>query len=611
MCGISGFVQIGNGEFTRKILMEMNRSLRHRGPDDTGIVYLEKEHRTVGLAHRRLAIIDLSAAARQPMPNEDSFVYITYNGEIYNYKALAENLKNRGYRFRSNSDTEVILHAYEEWDVECLEKLNGMFAFAIWDDKKKQLFLARDRLGIKPLYYYWDGKLFAFASEIQAVTMLKEDRLSIDPTALAFYSSLGYIPAPYTVYKEIRKLEPGHFLHLKEGKLVNQRYWKVDFSHKERRPFKKLLQEIPERLERAVTRQMVSDVPLGAFLSGGIDSSALVAIMCQTASERVKTFSIGFPEKAFDESPFARMVAERYRTEHYEFEVTPDAMEVLPALVKHFGEPFADSSALPTWYLSKMTRQYVTVALSGDGGDELFCGYTVYLGHQLSQLYRLLPKILRHLILKSVKKIRFSGHDETNRILSVVQKRLEDAELNQVKRVYSKNCMFNDQFAKDILEEMDKGPVEALFEHLLKSANAESFLDAIAYLQLNLSLPDDMLTKVDRMSMAHSLEVRVPFLDHEFVEYVATIPASMRFRFWKTKWLLRKAMEPYLPHSILWRKKQGFSVPLYYWFRSDNDGVHFQAGKSDHRDGNAVWGKMIFEEWKEQTGNQKKMDFLT
>lgn len=603
MCGIAGYYhKNGNFSFTKDVIRSTASCLIHRGPDGEGAFI----NNNVAFVHRRLSIIDLETG-QQPMKNQDGSVVITYNGEIYNYIELREILRSKGYSFISKSDTEVILQAYSEWGLSCLDQLNGMFAFAIWDDRKKQLFLARDRLGIKPLYYYWDGKLFAFASEIQAVAMLIKSRLSIDPTALAFYSTLGYIPAPYTIYKEIRKLEPAHYILLKEGRLSKKRYWNVDFSHKERRPLNTLLQEIPEKLEKAVTSQMVSDVPLGAFLSGGIDSSAVVAMMCQTVPERVNTFSIGFPEKAFDESPFARIVAERYGTEHREFQVTLDAMDVLPALVKHFGEPFADSSALPTWYLSKMTRQHVTVALSGDGGDELFCGYTVYLGHQLSQLYRLLPKTLRHLILKTVRKIRFSEHDETNRILSVVQKRLEDAELDQVKRVYSKNCMFNEEFAKDISEEMDKGAVEALFAHLLKSANAESFLDAIAYLQLNLSLPDDMLTKVDRMSMAHSLEVRVPFLDHEFVEYVATIPASMRFRFWKTKWLLRKAMEPYLPHSILWRKKQGFSVPLYYWFRSNNNGASFRSHKSDQRDSSAVWGKMILKEWKDQTGNQKKM----
>ena len=606
MCGIIGCYRENRSFDDSKDGIEcMANLLIHRGPDGEGAFI----NNNVAFAHRRLSIIDLETG-QQPMKNQNGSLIITYNGEIYNYVELREILRSKGYSFISKSDTEVILQAYSEWDLSCLDQLNGMFAFAIWDDKKKQLFLARDRLGIKPLYYYWDGKLFIFASEIQAVAMLMKNRLSVDPTAMAFYSTLGYISAPYTIYKEIRKLEPAHYILLKEGRLSKKRYWDVDFSHKERRPLKTLLQEIPEKFKKAVTGQMVSDVPLGAFLSGGIDSSAVVAMMCQTAPERVKTFSIGFPEKAFDESPFARIVAERYGTEHLEFQVTPDAMDVLPALVKYFGEPFADSSALPTWYLSKMTRQHVTVALSGDGGDELFCGYTIYLGHQLSQLYRYLPKTLRHLILKSVKKIRFSGHDETNRILSIVQKRLEDAELDQVERVYSKNCMFNNQFAKDISKEMDKGPVEALFAHLLKSANADSFLDAIAYLQLNLSLPDDMLTKVDRMSMAHSLEVRVPFLDHEFVEYVATIPASMRFRFWKTKWLLRKAMEPYLPHSILWRKKQGFSVPLYYWFRSDNNDLLFQSGKSDPLYGSAVWGRLVFEEWQKQSGNQKRIGAL-
>jgi asparagine synthase (glutamine-hydrolysing) len=603
MCGICGIINIDGTTVQPETLAEINNTVVHRGPDDDGIVLFDNQRELVGLAHRRLAIIDPSNAAHQPMGNEEGSIWITYNGEIYNYVSIAERLKAKGYRFRSNSDTEVILYAYEEWGIECLNQLNGMFAFGIWNGKQHELFLARDRLGIKPIHYFWDGKTFAFCSEIKGLANLLQSALRLNPLGLAFYSTLGYIPAPHTIYQEIRKLEPGHFIVLRNGGLIKKQYWDIDFSRKEHRSLKTLLQEIPQKLGEAVSSQLVSDVPLGAFLSGGIDSSAVVALMCQVAGERVKTFSIGFPEKDFDETPFACIVAERYKTDHYDFQVTPDAMSVFPRLVEHFGEPFADNSALPTYYLSAMTRNHVKVALSGDGGDELFCGYTVYLGHQISQLYRLLPRTLRKLILRCIKKLRWSDHYRTNQILSAMQKCLEDAELDPVKRVFSKSSTFPHQSLGLLGFNIDTSEVEKLFAQLLEGDDAGNFLDRISYLCIRLSLPDDILTKVDRMSMAHSLEVRVPFLDHGFVEYVATIPAEMRFRYWKTKWLLRKAMEPYLPQQILWRKKQGFTVPLSDWFRR-NKSSSCESGidVTDHRGGQMLWSQMIFTEWQKQSG---------
>jgi asparagine synthase (glutamine-hydrolysing) len=603
MCGICGIVDFNGQHVEFERLAVMRDTLLHRGPDDSGIVIFNDSRTSVGLAHRRLSIIDLSTAAHQPMANEDESVWLVYNGEVYNYAGLANRLKSLGHKFCSTSDTEVILHAYEEWGISFLEKLNGMFALAIWDAKQGHLFLARDRLGIKPLHYIWDGKLFAFCSEIAGLLPLVKSGIDINRSALAFYLTLGYTVAPHTIYSGVQRLEPGHYLLLKPGQLMNRKYWDVDLSLKQERPLAELINETATKFRESVISQLISDVPLGIFLSGGVDSSAVVAMASQSLEGQAKTFSIGFREKDFDETRYASIVARLYNTDHHTFQVEPDAVSVLPTIVRHFGEPFADSAALPTYYLSEMTRRHVKVALSGDGGDELFCGYTIYLGHKLSELYCLLPNSVRAPISHFLKRIRWSGNPWADRVLVILQKRLEDAEMSAVDRVFSKNCVFPEDLRRQLFPgfEVSAAPVIELFDQLLSSGNADSFLDRIAYLQLKLSLPDDMLTKVDRMSMAHSLEVRVPFLDHEFVEYVATVPAETRFRFWRTKWLLRKAMEPYLPKAIIWRGKHGFNVPLQYWFKKSSSYENITRGHPS--DGNTLWGELVLTEWRRQFNN--------
>ncbi|MEJ7810899.1 MAG: asparagine synthase (glutamine-hydrolyzing) [Gemmatimonadaceae bacterium] len=598
MCGIGGIVSTGGTAVSEGALDMLSAAVEHRGPDDSGVMIRQGERCSVGLVHRRLAILDPSAAAHQPIGSAERGVWLTYNGEIYNYRAVAAKLEAKGHHIHSTGDTEVLLHAYEEWGAECLAELNGMFAFAVWDERRQELFAARDRLGIKPLHYYWDGRVLAFSSELRGLAEMLRDRLTLDPTALTFYGTLGYIPAPYTAYCEIRKLEPGHWLRLRGSTLTTRQYWDVDFARKERRPIATLMREIPQRLGASVAAQMVSDVPLGAFLSGGIDSGAVVALMARASERPVNTFSIGFREREFDETPRAQLVARRYGTEHREFRPTARAVDIAPTLVRHFGEPFADSSAIPSYYLSEMTRQYVKVALSGDGGDELFCGYTINLGHQISEVYRLLPARVRRGIEAAVLRLRWSGGGRADRVVLAMGKRLRDASLPPAERVRSKNTTFPDSFRAALADagtSADLAPVEALFDSLLRKGDARSFLDRIAYLQLKMSLPDDMLTKVDRTSMAHSLEVRVPFLDHEFVEYVATIPAETRFRYWQSKWLLRAALRPYLPAEILRGRKRGFNAPLAYWLSgSDVEGVR------DVRDPNARWGRMIYDEWRKQ-----------
>jgi asparagine synthase (glutamine-hydrolysing) len=601
MCGICGIFHVDGAPVEAEVLGRMNDSLAHRGPDDFGLVILNNDRESVGLAQRRLAIIDLSKAAHQPMSNECGSIWITYNGEIYNFVSIREKLKAKGHQFASSSDTEVIIHAYEEWGNQCLNQLNGMFAFAIWDTKRRELFLARDRLGIKPVIYFWDGKTFAFSSEISGLFSVLGNQLTINHTGFAFYATLGYIPAPYTSYGELHKLEPGHFIIIRNGSLRKQQYWDVDFSQKIPCSVRDLIKEVPQKFGESVSRQLVSDVPLGAFLSGGIDSSAVVAMMSNSNQKIINTFSIGFPQKNFDETPFARIVAKHCKTDHHDFVLTPNAVSVLPKLVQHFGEPFADSSAIPTYYLSEMTSKYVKVALSGDGGDELFCGYTIYLGHKISELYKLMPKYLRHLILRGFKKFRWSNDEQANLTLLTFQKHLENAELNPVERVLSKNSMFPETFGRILDLNIDIDPVRSLFENLLNNGDADSFLDRIAYLQVKLSLPNDMLTKVDRMSMAHSLEVRLPFLDHEFVEYVSKIPTNIRFRFWTSKWLLKKAMLPFLPKEIIYRKKWGFNVPLGAWLKNEKEYANNSTYKgTDHRISHGIWGKRVFDEWKKQ-----------
>ena len=571
MCGISGKLYFDSGRpVEREILERMNAVLAHRGPDDAGI-YCDGP---VGLAHRRLSIIDLSPAGHQPMSNEDGTIWIVFNGEIYNFQSLRPDLVRRGHRFRSNSDTEVIIHLYEEHGVECLRFLRGMFALAIWDGARRQLFLARDRLGKKPLSYQQDGAAFRFASEVKAILQDPDVQNRPNPAGISQYLTYGYVPGSGSAFQGIRKLPPGHYLTCCDGQVKVARYWRLRRDRKAQRSEADWCHEIVARLEEATRLRMISDVPLGAFLSGGIDSSAIVALMSRIATGPVKTFSIGFEEPEYDELRYARQVAERFQTDHHEFVVRPDAAAVLPRLAWHYDEPFADSSAVPTYYVAQMTRAHVTVALNGDAGDESFGGYDRYVANLLAASFDRWPGagFLRHTIRWGLHLLPHGG---TRTSLFYRGRRFLDGLTETPERRYARwFCQFYGDRKADLCTPeflAAAGEVDAL-EVLLASyreSDAPDFGDATLGVDAGLYLPDDLLVKVDIASMAHSLEARSPFLDHEFMEFAATIPFELKVRGRIKKYILKQALAGLLPDQILHRPKMGFGVPIDHWLRHE------------------------------------------
>lgn len=571
MCGISGKLYFDSGRpVEREILERMNAVLAHRGPDDAGI-YCDGP---VGLAHRRLSIIDLSPAGHQPMSNEDGTIWIVFNGEIYNFQSLRPDLVRRGHRFRSNSDTEVIIHLYEEHGVECLRFLRGMFALAIWDGPRRQLFLARDRLGKKPLSYQQDGAAFRFASEVKAILQDPDVQNRPNPAGISQYLTYGYVPGSGSAFQGIHKLPPGHYLTCCDGQVKVARYWRLRRDRKAQRSEADWCQEIVARLEEATRLRMISDVPLGAFLSGGIDSSAIVALMSRIATGPVKTFSIGFEEPEYDELRYARQVAERFQTDHHEFVVRPDAAAVLPRLAWHYDEPFADSSAVPTYYVAQMTRAHVTVALNGDAGDESFGGYDRYVANLLAASFDRWPGagFLRHTIRWGLHLLPHGG---TRTSLFYRGRRFLDGLTETPERRYARwFCQFYGDRKADLCTPeflAAAGEVDAL-EVLLASyreSDAPDFGDATLGVDAGLYLPDDLLVKVDIASMAHSLEARSPFLDHEFMEFAATIPFELKVRGRIKKYILKQALAGLLPDQILHRPKMGFGVPIDHWLRHE------------------------------------------
>ena len=559
-------------------------TLAHRGPDDSGI-YFNSELRTqnselrVALGHTRLSIIDLSPNAHQPMSNEacpecrrrNGSLWITYNGEVYNFKEIRSILETKGHILKSHSDTEVILHAYEEWGEECLNRFSGMFAFAIWDERRQRLFLARDRIGKKPLFYYWDGKLFAFASELQGLLALDIPR-DVDLSAIHQYLAYQYIPAPKSAFKNVFKLPPAHYLILEDGDITIQKYWDIDFSKKitvidER----ELAENIYERLKESVRERLISDVPFGAFLSGGIDSSIVVALMSEIMQEPVKTFSIGFEEDVYNELPYARQIAELFKTDHKEFVVRFDALNIIPKLVRHYGEPFADSSALPTFYLSEMTSEFVKVALSGDGGDESFAGYDRYYALKFMRWFRHIPKPVRALSLTTLNIWGESdGKSKLKRLKRFIQGSLYPAnqEYFQWMTAFSKDDM-ESLYSQSMLEILMKyNPHEYLIK-LLEYSTANDLVEKAMDADIHSYLPFDLLIKVDIASMANSLEVRCPFLDYKLMGFTASIPFEYKLNGKIKKYILKKAFNGLIPDKILKRKKTGFGVPLCKWFRSE------------------------------------------
>ena len=572
MCGIAGLAS-RDSEVRVGLMLA---AIEHRGRDDEGAwtSRVMDDGRRVTLGHRRLAIIDTSEAGHQPMLSADGRFSVTFNGEIYNYRELKRELAGRGHKFRTDSDTEVLLAAFAEWGEGCLRRLNGMFAFAIWDERREELFLARDRVGKKPLLYAHVGDELVFGSEFSALLLHPRVSREVNREAIHHYLTFMCVPAPLTAYRDIRKLEPGHSLrYTRGGDIKLERYWQPDFSRKTKMSEEEAGERAVEILREAVRVRLMSEVPLGAFLSGGVDSSAVVALMSEVSSTPVKTFSIGFEEQDFSELHHARRVAEHVGAEHHEFIVRPDALEVLPTLVEHYGEPYADSSAIPTYYVARETRRHVTVALNGDGGDECFAGYERYAAMKLAGKYRSVPGLLREGLIKNA--VALYPTSETRRSRARDLKRfLDAASLPTVER-YMRWISVLDETAKedlytsDFRREMEGHEAAAFIAPWFAHANGAGLVDASLLADTMTYLPNDLLVKVDIASMAVSLEARSPFLDHHVIEFAASLPENLKLRGLTTKYLLKRVLAKLLPAENLSRRKMGFGVPIGHWLRGE------------------------------------------
>lgn len=551
-----------------QIVRRMADAIAHRGPEADGF----HVRGAIGLGHRRLKIIDL-ATGIQPMCNEDGNLVIVFNGEIYNYLALRRELLAHGHQFKTNSDTEVLLHGYEQWGRDLLRRLRGMFAFALWDERAQQLFLARDQVGVKPLHYYFDGRQFLFASEIKALLQDPSVARKLDAHALDDYLTYLYIPAPKTIFANIRKLRAGHGLLVNARGLEEFEYWDLDFTPRNGKSEADMAHEVNVALRESVSAQLMSDVPLGAFLSGGIDSSAVVATMSQLLEQPVNTASIGFRESAFDELPYARMVARKYRTNAHEKIVQAEAAKILDTLAWHFDEPFADSSMVPTYYVSQMARERVTVCLSGDGGDENFAGYRRYRFDALENHLRgFMPQAVRAPLFGALGKV-YPKADWLPQVfraktlltnLSLTPERGYFHTMSWFNAAMKARC-YNASLQREL---QGYDPFSVLQPHFARAQDWDP-LSRIQYVDVKTYLVDDILTKVDRASMAHSLEVRVPILDHLFMEHAARIPSRYKLRAGEGKYIFKQALRELVPHEILYRPKMGFSIPLAQWLRRD------------------------------------------
>lgn len=584
MCGIAGFLTLDEATPDKLLLQRMCDRIAHRGPDGSG--YFTDE--SVALGHRRLSIIDVAGGA-QPLGNENGSLQVVFNGEIYNYRELRKDLVAKGHQFTTHSDTEVLVHLYEEVGTRLPEYLNGMFAFAIWDRRKRELFLARDRFGKKPLYYSLASSgLFrcAFASELKALTVLPGFDFTVNARSVADFLSLSYVPDPQTIYRNVFKLPPAHSLLISGTSEKLSKYWSLEFTGAAETGTEAVAEELDALLVDSVERRMISDVPLGGFLSGGVDSSATVAFMARKAPDRVKTFSIGFTNKAYDELEFARLVVSRYATDHHEQVVSPQISDVLATLVEHYDEPFADASAIPMLYLSKMTRQHVTVALCGDGADELFGGYRRYFFGVLEERLRArFPSWFRQSVIRGAGRLypKFDYLPQVFRaktLLQNVARELGDA-------YFTSMTVFRDESLDSVLSPDLKRELGgystrehycgrfARFQHL-------SPLQQLQAVDLETYLPGDILVKADRATMAYSLESRSPLLDYRIGELAGRIPDSMKIRGRVGKYILKKTVAPYVPSPIITRRKMGFAVPLAEWFRTSLKPV-FQAAVLDQK----------------------------
>lgn len=600
MCGIAGAAwTAGSPPLDVSVLEQMTMVLAHRGPDDAGYYhsFFAPGHAArelpralecpadrarpgspgAALGHRRLSIIDL-AGGHQPLANEDGSVWIAFNGEIYNYRALQAELERQGHRFRTSSDTETIVHLYEQHGTDCVRHLRGMFAFAIWDDRAKQLFLARDRLGKKPLVYRLESERLLFASELKALLQVPGIPRELNPIAVNDYLTYQYVPHPHSILKGFHKLAPAHWALYAEGKMRVERYWKPAFAkplaaEETESTRSQARQKLREVVTQSVQLRMRSDVPLGAFLSGGVDSTIIAGLMQQLSDRPVRTFSIGFPVKAFDERSFARLAAEHLKTEHHEQIVDPAALQILPKLIWHYDEPFADSSAIPMMYLSEMTRQHVTVALSGDGGDELFAGYDRYRAVQLAQVFDHLPRFLQKLIAAPLwQRLPASTRQKSNRRRL---KRLLSALAYPAERRYLKwISIFDDARLPEILsdefrEQLGNADAAEFILDAYRECPSRDIVTRTTCADLLTYLPCDILNKVDIASMTYGLEARCPFLDHEVVDLAAAMPIEWKMRHGRGKQILIETFSDLVPAAIQRRSKMGFGVPLDHWFRGE------------------------------------------
>ena len=634
MCGICGTVKIeGGAPVSKSLIASMCATIEHRGPDDEGIFTTNN----IGLGTRRLSIIDIEGG-HQPLSNEDASVWVAHNGEIYNFPELRKELISRGHFFKTKTDTETIVHSYEEWGEQCFQKFRGMFAFALWDDSKKKLLIVRDRVGIKPLYYTLiedKDRTLVFGSELKTILIHPKVERALEPRAVDLYLTLEYIPEPFSVFKNIHKLPAGTFLVYEQGQIRLEKYWDV-FEDRENESsdttgsatLASLEDELYVHLKEAVKARLISDVPLGAFLSGGIDSSAIVGLMSELGVSPIRTFSIGFEDATYNELEHARRIAQLFHTDHEEFILKPQALELTQKLVHHLDEPFGDFSIFPTYLISKMAREHVKVILSGDGGDELFAGYEHYQAQKLSRLplvsslSRPVPALVRKFPPSSKKKGLW------NKMRRYAQGFKHPKDLRHFRWMMFLNQKEREElYSEEFRHELGGvqpfhtiSPLDKLYPQLERfdDINGELYLDLKSY------LVDDILVKVDRMSMATSLETRVPFVDHEVVRFAFRIPGHLKLRGMTTKWILKKTMGRLLPHQNIYRSKEGFSIPIKHWLRNElkelmfhylNETTIQKAGLFNttwiqhkieaHMDGkenysHQLWALLVFEIWREQ-----------
>ena len=558
------------------ILKRMTRSLKHRGPDDEGYHH----EANAGLGHRRLSIIDV-ATGQQPIYNEKGNLSIVFNGEIYNYKELRKELIKQGHKFQTNSDTETILHLYEEIGPDCLNSLRGMFALAIWNGESQELFLARDRVGKKPLYYASTPHGFLFASEMKAIMVFPDFPRQIDYKSLYYYFSYGYIPAPNTMLEKIKKLEAGHYLIFKKGNIDKARYWDLNYQINSQISEEKAIEKVRHLLDNAVQSRLESEVPLGCLLSGGIDSSANVAFMRKHISRDLHTFTIGFEEEEYNETSNARLISQLFDTKHKELIVKPDAIKILPEIVWHFDEPMFDSSAVATYYVSQMAREHVTVVLTGDGGDESFFGYQRYAPLQEDDFmtqWKKIPSTIRKLLFQPLSRKLFKAYPESfflQRLFLGNQFSL----LSGIELYAHSMKLFHDDIVASLMagcsfpDDLLLTPPKNLFLETMMEQPQLSYEDQMIRADNSIYLPYDLLVKIDRMSMAHGLEARSPFLDHHLMEFVASLPINIRFKNNNLKYLLKKVLRGIIPDSILDGRKRGFTVPIKKWFRQKKNNM--------------------------------------